>query len=118
MLTLLIQCVVATACTSQVSGQPGDETTDTDTHPTNGDPASGDPGSPGGDTATGDTDQGPHWDFLKIGGGGFVVGGVVSSDGNKLLKTDTSGGYLYIDGSGHFTQVLPEQPARWNEPLL
>ena len=72
----------------------------------------GGPGADGSSDASqqSDADGGnptTGWDNAKIGGGGFVTGGTVAADGTKIFRTDTSGAYVYDDGSGRFTQVVP-----------
>src|ERR1700722_1039181 len=44
------------------------------------------------------------WEYAKIGGGGFITGGQVSSDGTKVFRTDTSGAYSYDDTTGDLSQ--------------
>lgn len=58
----------------------------------------------------------PGWSVAKIGGGGFVTGIDVAADGTKVFRTDTSGAYLFDDGSGSFRQLLPSNlaPPRGN----
>jgi hypothetical protein len=47
------------------------------------------------------------WEYAKIGGGGFITGGQVSSDGTKVFRTDTSGAYSYDDTTGDLSQIVP-----------
>ena len=55
------------------------------------------------------------WQYAKIGGGGFITGGQVARDGTKFFRTDTSGGYLYDDTTGHLFQIVPRNlPAGTN----
>jgi hypothetical protein len=55
------------------------------------------------------------WQYAKIGGGGFITGGQVAADGTKVFRTDTSGGYLYDDTTGHLSQIVPRNlPAGTN----
>lgn len=76
-------------------------------HGSGGAGGTGGAGGHGGAAPDGGVSNAPGWDALKIGGGGFVVGASVAGDGTKIFKTDTSGGYLYHDDTGHFEQVVP-----------
>ncbi len=59
----------------------------------------------------------PRWTAGRIGAGGFVTGGDVADDGTKVFRTDTSGGYLFDDQTGHFTQLIPARlGTRYNVP--
>jgi hypothetical protein len=85
---------------------------------------SGASGSGAGGTATTSTSSGAGgsdagaaggWQYAKIGGGGFITGGQVAKDGTKFFRTDTSGGYLYDDTTGHLFQTVPRNlPAGTN----
>ncbi len=39
------------------------------------------------------------WQPLKIGGGGYVTGQSIASDGTKVIRTDTYGGYVWTGSS-------------------
>jgi hypothetical protein len=72
-------------------------------------------GTGGGGGASGSDAGATGWQYAKIGGGGFITGGQVAADGTKFFRTDTSGGYLYDDATGHLGQIVPRNlPAGTN----
>src|SRR5882724_9340712 len=49
---------------------------------------------------------GTTWSTLKIGGGGFVTGIDIASDGTKVVRTDTYGAWLYNTATNLWQQLV------------
>ena len=46
------------------------------------------------------------WSVLKIGSGGFITGIDITSDGTKVVKTDTYGAWYYDTSTGLWRQCV------------
>ncbi len=52
--------------------------------------------------------QTSSWKTLKVGAGGFITGIDIHADGTKVIRTDTYGGYLWVNGTsgGEWKQLI------------
>jgi photosystem II stability/assembly factor-like uncharacterized protein len=50
--------------------------------------------------------SGMSWQTLKIGGGGFITGIDIASDGTKVVRTDVYGAYIYNTTTNLWQQIV------------
>ena len=46
------------------------------------------------------------WSYVKIGAGGFITGIDIASDGTKVIRTDTYGGYRWDTTTRQWKQLV------------